>query len=694
MREKMRVVKSFVIVAVFLMAVAGIAPVKANAATASVSTDRKAGKCTYTVKELDTEAVTQITVRVTRSDNDAMVMEKTIDLTEENCADGTFTGSFTLDDLSTYSYASYRVSVYAGEEKITAGNCDFSIHNSKIHMSVGGSTGDAVRTVRMTSSEPSGGVLVPGAGNQVYVMAWKQGQSESTARIIAAHRGIAGNSITWSANITQAGRAYGGWNAKLVLVHAKMGAGKTLAKTGYTVEPVRSSFITRKTKALEKKKSFGVYLKGLKNAYGVKTVKFRVYNSKGKKVHTVTAQKKKADGSLYYAAVKLKSLKYKLGTYKIKTVITDAYGKTCMINATAVANENVSGGKLSVVKKTNATCMFKMTNAYIPGNIKQVKYVVYQKVKGKQKKVGSYKAKSSSAGKKFTASVKNTKKGKFVVYAYGYTQWGKKVLLNRHSYTLKQKHMGKNGWRYEKYQGKKYKFYYINNEKQTDLTKILKLKKSSTTHTNRFIVEVNRAAGVVTIYMYNKDTKKYDIPVKTCTVSVGRDISTVAGTSGLHEDSSYTPIGNYSICTNGIAVKYSLKTMHEPDGSIVYARWCSHIVGNVYFHAVAVGSQSHYALNAYSYNRLGSPASAGCIRMTVADAKWLYDYVSTGTPVKIVKGSSSKPGPLGKNPTIKIQGSINYDPTDPEVPDSRKKKDYKAKRISGYMTKSGKKVGY
>mgnify|MGYP000138059136 FL=1 len=80
--------------------------------------------------------------------------------------------------------------------------------------------------------------------------------------------------------------------------------------------------------------------------------------------------------------------------------------------------------------------------------------------------------------------------------------------------------------------------------------------------------------------------------------------------------------------------------------------------------------------------------------MTVADAKWLYDYMPTGTPIKIKQGNSKKPGPLGKPETIKVTGSIHYDPTDPEVPNSRKKADYKANRISGYMTKSGKKVGY
>ena len=81
--------------------------------------------------------------------------------------------------------------------------------------------------------------------------------------------------------------------------------------------------------------------------------------------------------------------------------------------------------------------------------------------------------------------------------------------------------------------------------------------------------------------------------------------------------------------------------MGEPDGSTVYARWASHVVGNVYFHAIAVGSQSHYALRASNYNKLGSAASAGCIRMTVADAKWLYDYAAVGSSVKIEKGNKA-----------------------------------------------------
>ncbi len=361
---------------------------------------------------------------------------------------------------------------------------------------------------------------------------------------------------------------------------------------------------------------------------------------------------------------------------------------------TALADERVQGGTLSVSRKKNATCLYKLTNPYIPGNIKKVRFVLYQENGKKLKKQGAYVVTGTSGKKKISLKVPNEEKGKYKLQVYGYTSWGKKVLLNEETYRLRKKDLGKNGWFYEKYAGKTYKFYYVNNKKLTDLTDIVNLKKSSSSNTNRLYIELNRAACAVTIYLYNEETKKYDIPIKTCSVSVGRDTWTNAGTSGLNEDSSYTPLGTYSICTNGQSVKYTLKTMIEPDDSIVYARWASHIVGNVYFHAIAVSAQSHYALPSSTYNRLGSPASAGCVRMTVADAKWIYDYASTGTTVKIVKGSASKPGPLGKSPVIKTTGGINYDPTDPEVPDSRKKADYKAKRITGYMTKKGKKVGY
>lgn len=698
MKEKKLITKHLMILCAIIITALGIPSITKADATdyqTNISTDRAAGQVTYTISGIDLEKTNAMTLQVTDTESKATVLEQSVSLTAENCIDNTYTGNFSLNDLN-YTYGNYTVSVIIDENTIPVGNADLSIHTDKISMTIKGTTSAASRTMSLVSRENANDVLVPGEGNQVSVMVWPKSANETTAALVGAKTNLIKNSgLAWTANISNAGTAYGTWNAKLVLTNTNNSAVNVkLAQATYSITPTISSFVTSKTKALEKKKSFSLYIYSLKNVYGVRSLSFRIYNSKGKKVATVSGKRKNTSGSQFSATVTMKKLNYKLDNYTIKAVLTDTNGKTKTISKSVSADQRAKSGTLSVTKKQKkASCVYKLTGAYLPGNIKKVDFVLY-KVKGKsKKKQDTYTVKSTSGKKKITTTVDNTKTGSYLIRAYGYTAWNKRVLLNEVSYKLKKKDMGKNGWYYEKYNGKKYKLYYINNVKQTDVTKLLKLKKSSSTHTNNFYIEVNRAACTVTVFMKNKDTGKYDLPVKTCTVSVGRDTSTMAGTSALSPKSSYTPLGNYSICTNGQSVKYTMKPMLEPDGSTLYARWATHIVGNVYFHAIAVGSQSHYALSSNTYNRLGSPASAGCIRMTVADAKWIYDYASTGSTVKIIKGSASKPGPMGKNAVIKTKG-VNYDPTDPAVPTSRKKADYKAKRISGYMTKNGTRVGY
>lgn len=694
MKEKLHIVKHFFAFLAVLLLMLGFTSVPMLAAehSASVSVNRGTGECSYTVNGLDMEQTNSITLLVSDKATKTVALQQEITLSETNCTNGTYNGSFSLASLSG-KYGEYTVDIKIGDATISAGNCDFSLHTGNLSMAISGDTGSATRTITVTSTEPIGGSVIPGNNKQVYVVAWPEGSSETEAKTIVAQTAYTEGATTFTANIAQAGTAYGNWNTKLVLANSN-GTAETLATGSYTVAPTQTSFVVKKTKALEKKKSFAVSLTGLKNAYGIKKVSFQVYNSKGTKVASISGTKKASDGSKYYAEISMKKLGYLLDTYTVKAVLTDNNGNTQTLNANTVADQNAQGGTLSVTKKKNATCVYKLANAYLPGNIKKVRFVLY-KVNGKKtKKVGTYEVKKTAGKKKITYKIQNEEKGSFKLRVYGYTTWGKKVFLNEETYNLSKKHMGKNGWFYEKYNGKKYKFYYVNNKKQIDLTKILNLKKSDGTSGEKLYIEINRAASAVTIYLYNEETKKYDIPVKTCSVSVGADTWTNAGTSKLNEDSSYTPLGTYSVCTNGQSVKYTVKPMLEPDGQTLYARWTTHIVGNVYFHSIAVGTDSHYALPYYTYNRLGSPASAGCIRMTVADAKWIFDYARTGTTVKVIKGNSKKPGPLGKAPVIKTSAGINYDPTDPAVPDSRKKKDYKAKKITGYMTKKGKRVGY
>ncbi len=73
------------------------------------------------------------------------------------------------------------------------------------------------------------------------------------------------------------------------------------------------------------------------------------------------------------------------------------------------------------------------------------------------------------------------------------------------------------------------------------------------------------------------------------------------------------------------------------------------------------------SLEYWEYDKLGTYASAGCVRLTVEDAKWIFDNCRNGTLVEFF--SSSDVGPLGKPSAKKISSYEDYlrnwDPTDP-----------------------------
>ena len=191
--------------------------------------------------------------------------------------------------------------------------------------------------------------------------------------------------------------------------------------------------------------------------------------------------------------------------------------------------------------------------------------------------------------------------------------------------------VGKNGWYYEN----GYKFYYKDNVKQLDLDGILP-KQSS------YYIKVNRTACTITVYAKDGNNG-YIIPVKRFACSVGLP-------------STPTPTGTYYTSD-----KYRWHTLMGPS----YGQYCTRVVNGIFFHSVAGYNMTSYNLNARDYNNLGSPASHGCIRLCVRDAKWIYDNCSSGTRVTIY--DSSDPGPLGKPSTIKIPSWQNWDPTDPNL---------------------------
>ena len=155
------------------------------------------------------------------------------------------------------------------------------------------------------------------------------------------------------------------------------------------------------------------------------------------------------------------------------------------------------------------------------------------------------------------------------------------------------------------------------------------------TVTGPWNIKVNKATNVVTIY-------RGTTPVKAMLCSVG----------ALR---SYTPEGDFTL-------KDKLR-WHVLDGPS-YGQYCSHLTYSILFHSVWYYQQDNHTLATAEYNKLGSPASHGCIRLACGDAYYIYVNCPIGTPVKIFWGSS-KDDPLGKPKLTKI--STNYDPTDPNI---------------------------
>lgn len=176
-----------------------------------------------------------------------------------------------------------------------------------------------------------------------------------------------------------------------------------------------------------------------------------------------------------------------------------------------------------------------------------------------------------------------------------------------------------------------------------------------------YYIRVNKATNVVTVYK-NKKNGVYKDPVKAFICSVG----------------SATPIGTFKTPN-----KYRWWTLDGPS----YGQYCTRITGSILFHSVwYYENGKNNTISVAQYNKLGQTASHGCVRLTVEDAKWIYDNCSLGTEVNVFWGTS-KDDPLGKPVSIKLDPNKRTDwcPTDPQAGNP-----YKNKKpvISGAKNKS------
>lgn len=157
-----------------------------------------------------------------------------------------------------------------------------------------------------------------------------------------------------------------------------------------------------------------------------------------------------------------------------------------------------------------------------------------------------------------------------------------------------------------------------------------------------YCIKVNRQMNVVTIYTLDEEGF-YTVPYKVMVCSVGLNDKTPTGTFKLPSD------------------RYEWR---ELVGG-VYGQYAVRIKNSIMFHSVPYYSPKKNQLESEEYNKLGEPASKGCVRLSVIDAKWIYDNCKKGTIVQIF--DSDYIGPLGKPEAVKLDLEDErscYDPTD------------------------------
>ncbi len=157
-----------------------------------------------------------------------------------------------------------------------------------------------------------------------------------------------------------------------------------------------------------------------------------------------------------------------------------------------------------------------------------------------------------------------------------------------------------------------------------------------------YVISVNRTLNCITIEQQKEDGTL--MPVKAMVCSCGRE-------------GNDTPEGTFQTYAY-----YEWRKMVDN----TYGRYAVRFNGKILFHSVPYIEESPDTLEWEEYNKLGESASLGCVRLSVEDAKWIYDNCKPGTVV-IVYSDSENAGALGKPDAIKIEETSPYrtwDPTD------------------------------
>ena len=113
----------------------------------------------------------------------------------------------------------------------------------------------------------------------------------------------------------------------------------------------------------------------------------------------------------------------------------------------------------------------------------------------------------------------------------------------------------------------------------------------------------------------------------------------------LNSPGEYDEVQNF-ICSTGLhdatphgvfLDAHPLNRWHFFQKFYCWAQYSFIIEGDIMFHSVLYGSKNENSLTHSSVRNLGRPASHGCVRLQVEDAKWLFENCKRGEVVVIIK---------------------------------------------------------
>ncbi len=212
------------------------------------------------------------------------------------------------------------------------------------------------------------------------------------------------------------------------------------------------------------------------------------------------------------------------------------------------------------------------------------------------------------------------------------------------------------------------------NTTDSDVTTESSVTESTTTATTTAVVASTTTAAVTTTSAAaNKDNSSNDTDTSSnspynITVYRPSQIVVVYDTAGnpvkvftCSSGKAATPtrLGNYAI-----RAKYRWRFMIGN----CYTQFASSFSSGYLFHSIPYDKKNPGTMFNASYDKLGNPASSGCIRLCCRDAKWIYDNCPIGTKVLV----ADEAAPAGMNPEIipaRIDDSAHsgWDPTDEDL---------------------------